>query len=62
MSNHHDAPTIRPRDGGWVNASVARIIGLMILHRLGIEWFSGLSVLAFDWLLCVSFVCQLSPA
>jgi pimeloyl-ACP methyl ester carboxylesterase len=43
----HDAPTIRPRNGGWVNASVSRIIGLTILHRLGIEWFSGLPVLAF---------------
>jgi pimeloyl-ACP methyl ester carboxylesterase len=43
----HAAPTIRPSHGGWVNASVSRIIGLTILHRLGIEWFSGLPVLAF---------------
>ena len=44
----YDAPTSRSGDGaGWVKPFVPRIIALSILHRLGIDWFSGLPVLAF---------------
>jgi pimeloyl-ACP methyl ester carboxylesterase len=43
----HDAPTNRPDNGGWAKASVPRIIALTILHRLGIDWFLGLPVVAF---------------
>jgi pimeloyl-ACP methyl ester carboxylesterase len=44
----HDAPTSRGKDsGGWAKPFIPRIIGLGILHHLGIDWFSGLPVLAF---------------
>lgn len=44
----YDAPINRGTNGGgWVKPFVPRIIALSILHRLGIDWFSGLPVLAF---------------
>jgi alpha-beta hydrolase superfamily lysophospholipase len=44
----HDAPTSRGKNsGGWANPFIPRIIALSILHRLGINWFSGLPVIAF---------------
>ena len=43
----HDAPTSRPDSGGWVKPYIMRIIALSILHRIRIDWFSGLPVLAF---------------
>ena len=44
----HDAPTSRGKDsGGWAKPFIPRIIGLGILHRFGVDWFSGLPVLAF---------------
>ena len=45
---HHDAPVSRGKNsGGWVKPFIPRIIALSILHRFGIDWFSGLPVLAF---------------
>ena len=44
----YDAPTTRGKNsGGWAKPFVPRIIALSILHRLGIDWFSGLPVIAF---------------
>jgi len=42
-----NAPTIRPDTGGWVSVAKPRIIALTILNRLGINWFNGLSIVAF---------------
>jgi non-heme chloroperoxidase len=41
------APTLRPGIGGWVSLAMPRIITLAILNLLGIDWFNGLSVVAF---------------
>lgn len=43
----HDAPINRPDNGGWAKASVPRILALTVLHRLSIDWFLGLPVVAF---------------
>ena len=43
----HDAPTSRPRGGGWVSVALPRFICLMLLSRLGITFLGGLRVLAF---------------
>ncbi len=43
----HGAPTLRPRNGGWVSIALPRIIGLTILNRVGIHWFDGLPIIAF---------------
>jgi pimeloyl-ACP methyl ester carboxylesterase len=42
-----DAPTIRPSTGGWVSVAKPRIIALVMLNRLGIDWFNGLPIVAF---------------
>jgi non-heme chloroperoxidase len=41
------APTIRPNTGGWVSVARPRIIALVTLNRLGIDWFNGLPIVAF---------------
>jgi alpha-beta hydrolase superfamily lysophospholipase len=41
------APTLRPGFGGWVSLAMPRIITLALLNELGIDWFNGLSVVAF---------------
>ncbi|WP_108519958.1 alpha/beta hydrolase [Bradyrhizobium algeriense] len=43
----HDAPTSRPASGGWANADVPRIIGLMALRSIGVTCCEALPVLAF---------------
>jgi pimeloyl-ACP methyl ester carboxylesterase len=43
----YDAPTTRPGTGGWANADVPRIIGLTLLHKLGIACCDALPVVAF---------------
>jgi alpha-beta hydrolase superfamily lysophospholipase len=43
----HDAPTSRPASGGWANADVPRIIGLMALRSVGVTCCEALPVLAF---------------
>jgi alpha-beta hydrolase superfamily lysophospholipase len=42
-----DAPNYRPGSGGWVNVGIPRVIGLMVLNRLGIRAFNGLPVTNF---------------
>ena len=42
----YDAPSTRPSSGGWANADIPRIIGLMALRGLGITCCEALPVLA----------------
>ena len=44
----HDAPTVRPRSGGWAQPKVARIVLLELLNHVGITAFNGVTVLEFD--------------
>lgn len=43
----YDAPTTRPNNSQWANASVPRIIGISLLGSLGEKLFGQLPVLAF---------------
>ena len=43
----YDAPTNRPHSGGWANADIPRLLGLMALRKLGIDCCAQLPVLAF---------------
>jgi pimeloyl-ACP methyl ester carboxylesterase len=43
----YDAPTTRPNNGEWANASAPRIIGLSLLGPIGKKYFGNLPVLAF---------------
>lgn len=43
----YDAPTTKPNNGEWANASIPRIVGLSLLCPLGKKWFGHLPVLAF---------------
>ena len=43
----YDAPTTRPNNSEWANASVPRIIGLSLLGPIGKKWLGHLPVLAF---------------
>jgi len=43
----HDAPTSRPASGGWANADIPRIVGLMALRGIGVTCCEALPVLAF---------------
>jgi alpha-beta hydrolase superfamily lysophospholipase len=43
----YDAPTNRPNSGGWANADVPRILGLLALRKLGIDCCGALPTLAF---------------
>ena len=43
----YDAPTTRPNSGGWANADIPRIIGLLALRKAGITCCEALPVLAF---------------
>lgn len=42
----YDAPTNRPKAGGWANIDLPRFLGLTALRRLGIDCCSQLPVLA----------------
>ncbi len=42
-----NAPTTRPNSGGWANADVPRILGLLALRSIGIHCCDALPVLAF---------------
>lgn len=42
-----EAPTHRPGYGGWATVAVPRVIALSVLHRIGIDWFGGLPIVAF---------------
>lgn len=43
----HDAPTVRHNSGGWAEPSLARIIPIALLNRLGITRFNDTPVLRF---------------
>lgn len=43
----YDAPTTRPRSGGWARPLVRRIIGLGMLNRVGISALNGLEAISF---------------
>jgi alpha-beta hydrolase superfamily lysophospholipase len=43
----YDAPSTRPNAGGWASPDIPRLIGLMVMHRLGLPWAESLPVLAF---------------
>jgi non-heme chloroperoxidase len=43
----YDAPTTKPDNNRWAEASVPRIIGISVLGPLGEKWFGHLPVLAF---------------
>ncbi|MGC7402994.1 alpha/beta hydrolase [Pandoraea pneumonica] len=43
----HDAPTSRPRSGGWVSVGMPRMIVLTILNRFGLHWLNSLPVIRF---------------
>ena len=42
----YDAPSTRPNSGGWAKADIPRILGLLVLRKLGIACCEGLPVLA----------------
>src|SRR5437763_5155082 len=42
----YDAPSTRPDSGGWAKADIPRIIGLSVLHSMGITCCEALPVLA----------------
>ncbi|MGP9652861.1 alpha/beta fold hydrolase [Halomonas sp. AOP35-4E-18] len=44
----HDAPTVRNNSGGWAEPSVAKIIALSLLNRLGVKGLNGVTVLRFN--------------
>ena len=37
----YDAPTTRPSSGGWANADIPRIVGLLALRQLGVDLLRG---------------------
>jgi alpha-beta hydrolase superfamily lysophospholipase len=41
----HDAPTVRQDAGGWVSVAIPRYAALLLLNKMGIHWFDGLSTL-----------------
>ena len=43
----YNAPTTRPRSGGWASADIPRIVGLVLLRAVGIDCCGALPVLAF---------------
>ena len=43
----YPSPLARPNAGGWATPYLPRIVGLMVLDRLGIHWFDGLDAIVF---------------
>src|SRR5664279_5269281 len=43
----YDAPTTRPNSGGWASADIPRIVGMILLKRIGIDCCDALPVVAF---------------
>jgi non-heme chloroperoxidase len=41
------AANYRPNSGGWVDVGIPRIVGLMVLNRLGVQAFNALPVINF---------------
>ena len=44
----HDAPTVKPRSGGWVTVGIKRWVGLAMLNAIGIENYNEKPVLFFN--------------
>lgn len=44
---HHAPPLARPRVGGWAVPFLPRLVGLTILHNLGLRFWEHLPVIAF---------------
>jgi non-heme chloroperoxidase len=44
----YNAPTMRPKSGGWATPYTARIAGLSMLNTLRIHWFDFLTVIEFN--------------
>jgi non-heme chloroperoxidase len=43
----YPSPLARPNAGGWATPYVPRIVGLMVLNKMGIHWFDGLDAIVF---------------
>jgi alpha-beta hydrolase superfamily lysophospholipase len=43
----YDAPTNRPNSGGWASADIPRILGLIVLRKIGLDCCEALPTLAF---------------
>jgi pimeloyl-ACP methyl ester carboxylesterase len=44
----YDAPTVRKGSGGWAQASLGKILGLLLLNACGITRFNATQVLRFN--------------
>jgi len=44
----HQAPTVRPNSGGWVQVAMLRYAGLAMLNNIGITYLNDKSVLFFN--------------
>ena len=44
----HDAPTVKPKSGGWVTVGIKRWVGLSLLNTIGIENYNKKPVLFFN--------------
>ena len=44
----HDAPTVKPKSGGWVTVGIKRWVGLSMLNTIGIENYNKKPVLFFN--------------
>lgn len=44
----HDAPTVRPDSGGWVQVSTRRYLSLSLLNAMGIRALNRIPVLFFN--------------
>jgi len=44
----YNAPTIRPKSGGWAHPYTGRIAGLSMLNMMGIHWFDYLAAIEFN--------------
>ena len=43
----NDSPTNRPGSGGWADVALPRIVGLSVLHGLGLTWWESLPAIHF---------------
>ena len=44
----YNAPIMRPQSGGWAQPNIKRIVGLVMLNKVGIRWFNDLPVIQFN--------------
>jgi non-heme chloroperoxidase len=43
----YPSPLARPNAGGWATPYLPRILGLILLNKVGIHWFDGLDAIVF---------------